>query len=65
MNYTDDPIADFDRYDAECERKLERLPKCRFCEEPITDETGYFIDHEYICSDCLESECKVFIVPEL
>lgn len=35
------------------EQKLEQLPKCRLCEEPIQQETAVCIDYEFYCDDCL------------
>lgn len=53
MSWTDDPIADFMRWDAEQERKLARRPVCADCDEPIQDEYCYEINGEYICERCL------------
>ena len=53
MAWTDDPVADFERYDAEQERKLERLPTCSCCDEPIQDDYFYQINDENICVHCL------------
>lgn len=50
---TDDPIADFDRYDAEQQAKLDKLPECSDCEHPIQG-TYYYINGECICEDCIE-----------
>lgn len=38
MFYSDDPVADFDRWDAEQNRWLERRPKCEHCHEHIQEE---------------------------
>lgn len=38
MSWTDDPVADFDRYDAE--QQLDSLPVCECCGEPIQQETA-------------------------
>lgn len=50
---TDDPIADFERYDAMKEERLERLPKCIYCDHPIQTEKLYVINDEFVCPDCL------------
>lgn len=42
-----------DEYEAEQERKLNKLPKCDCCGQPITDDYFYNIDGTYICEDCL------------
>lgn len=52
---TDDPVADFDRYDAWCQKELDKLPKCADCEDPIQDDHYYVINDKPICPDCLES----------
>lgn len=36
--YSDDPLADFDRWDEHQNKQLERLPKCDYCHEHIQDE---------------------------
>lgn len=51
---TDNPHADFDRWDAEQEAALEKLPKCAECGEPIQTERCYKMDDGLICEDCLE-----------
>lgn len=52
--WTDDPIADFERYDAEQQAQLDKLPVCCECDEPIQGEYCYEINGEYICEECLE-----------
>lgn len=56
MFRTDDPVADFGRYDDEQQRQLEKLPKCAYCNEPIQDDKCYLINDELICPECLERE---------
>ena len=53
MSWTDDPVADFERYDAEQQAKLEKLPICCECDHPIQDEHCFEINDEYICEECL------------
>ena len=55
MCWTDDPIADFERHDAEQNRRLEQLPVCADCDNAIQDETAYYINGEWICKDCMSS----------
>ena len=43
MGFTDDPVADFERYDAEREWKLNRLPVCWCCGEHIQQEDAITI----------------------
>ena len=53
MLYTDDPLADFARHDAEQQAQLDKLPVCCECDEPIQDEHCFEINDEYICEKCL------------
>ena len=50
---TDDPLADFDRYDEEQARKLKRLPRCSQCDQHIQNDYAYYINGEWICDDCI------------
>ena len=50
---TDDPIADWDRYCAEQQKKLDRLPICCECDEPIQSDACYEFNGELICPECL------------
>lgn len=52
---TDDPVADFERYDAEQVAELEKLPRCSECDEPIQTEKCYEFNGELICQECLEN----------
>lgn len=54
MYRTDDPLADFHRWDAEQQRELDKLPKCAYCDEPIQDEYCYDINDELVCNVCME-----------
>ena len=55
MFFTEDPVSDFERFDAEQERRLEQLPVCADCEEHIQDEEAYYINGEWICERCIDS----------
>lgn len=55
MHYTDNPIADYNRYDADQQMELERLPVCAECGHPITDEQCFEFNGELICEECLEN----------
>ena len=55
MYYTDDPIADFDRWDADQQKQIGELPVCEDCGEHIQDETAFYINGEWICHDCMSS----------
>jgi formylmethanofuran dehydrogenase subunit E len=56
--YSDNPLSDFHRYDADIEREREKLPKCSECDNPIQDEHCYLINDEPICEDCLKSHYR-------
>jgi len=53
MRITDDPLLDFDRYDAEQAAELDCLPKCDECGEAIQDDFLYEINDMLICESCL------------
>lgn len=52
---TDDPIHDFEVWDAEQNRQLDRLPYCEDCGNPIQQEDAVYINGEWLCDDCLSS----------
>lgn len=55
---TNDPAADYDRYDAEREASLERLPKCDYCDKYIQDDCFYEINEEVICEECINDNFR-------
>ena len=58
MFRTDDPIRDYDRFIAECEKELEHLPKCDICDCPIVDDYAYDLDGTLVCQECLDMHYK-------
>jgi hypothetical protein len=52
--YTDDPVMDAERYIAEQDAEIEKLPECCECGCKIQDEHCYEINGEYICEECLK-----------
>lgn len=54
MCYSDDPVKDFDQWDQEQQRKLERLPACRACGEHIQQENAVRLEGYYYCDACLD-----------
>lgn len=58
MFRTDDPVRDFEMYDAYQERELKKRPVCECCGEPITDDHYYDIFDQKVCSDCLKEYCN-------
>ena len=61
LMWTDDPVADYDRYDAQRQRELDRLPKCSECGEPIQSDYAYCISDELICEECLEDNHRKYV----
>ena len=61
MFYTDDPLNDFANWDAEQQRRLDKLPKCSECGEPIQTEECYEINDELICPDCMETNHRKWV----
>lgn len=51
---TDDPLKDYDRWDKEQQKRLDRLPECDNCGYPIQQEDAVCIDGKYYCDECLE-----------
>lgn len=49
-----DNYSCFEQHEAEQDRWLKMLPKCRECKEHIQDEYCYKINGEYICESCME-----------
>jgi formylmethanofuran dehydrogenase subunit E len=59
--YTDDPAADYDRYDAEQQAKLDKLPKCDYCDNPIQDDYCYEINGDVLCEECLNNHFRKWV----
>lgn len=55
MAFTNDPIADFERWDAEQEAWLAKRPVCADCDEHIQDCEAYYINGCLICQNCIEA----------
>ena len=58
MFYTDDPVKDYDRYDAEQTTKFKQYPLCSYCCDPIFDDYLYEINDEVICEECLNENFR-------
>ncbi len=54
MYYTDDPVADFLRYDGEQQARLDKLPKCENCGQPIQQDTAVQIGGCLYCDECID-----------
>ena len=53
MFWTNDPVADAERYAAEQEQKDGLRPICDGCSERIYDDEYYDIYDDIYCTDCL------------
>lgn len=53
MFFSDDPLRDFERHDAEQQQELDRLPVCSECDNPIQTDKLFLINDEFICPECL------------
>ena len=58
MFYSDDPVADFERYDAKQQEALKQLPTCTNCGEPIQDDYLFDVDGELFCEECMKVNFK-------
>ena len=58
IHRSDDPVADFDRWDAEQESWLARRPVCADCGEHIQADHYFDINGEAICPDCMEGNYR-------
>ncbi len=63
--YTDDPLADFERWDAEQQDQLKRIPVCADCGHHVADDHYYLINDEVICPECLEDNYRKEIEDDL
>ena len=57
MLKTDDPHRDFVRDDARKAKWLDSRPICTECDEPIQEESAYYIHDGWICEQCVK-ECR-------
>ena len=58
MPWTDDPVRDAERHEAEQERELQKLPRCSECGHRIQTDECYEFDGELICPGCLKDNHK-------
>lgn len=50
---TDDPIKDFENWDREQQKQLDKLPECARCDQPIQQEDAVRIGKKFYCDHCL------------
>ena len=55
---TDNPVADFEVWDAEQENRRKELPICSDCGEHIQSEHYFEFDCYFYCEDCLSNHRK-------
>ena len=55
---TPDNYDIWEAHERELEKRLERLPVCDVCNQPIQDEHLYLINDEFICPECLERDFR-------
>ena len=60
MTYIPDNYDAFCQHEAEQQAKLDKLPKCCECKEPIQTEDCYAFNDELYCLDCME-EHRVWV----
>ena len=51
----------FERYDAEQERQLHKLPVCEYCQEPIQDEHLWDIEGTLFHERCAEKQFRKLV----
>lgn len=61
MPWTDDPVADYARHDAQQAKALARLPRCSECDQPIQGDYVYCINDELICEQCLTDNHRKWV----
>ena len=61
MCWTDDPVADYDRYDAEQSRYEAKLPRCSECDQPIQSDECFEFNGELICPNCLKDNHRKWV----
>ena len=60
-DYIPDYTDLFDQHEAEQQRRIDRLPKCDCCDEPVTDEYFYEINSDVICEECLKTHFRKLV----
>ena len=62
MFYTDDPVADYERYSAQQERELDKLPVCDRCRKKIHNDYYWDIEGTLYCEKCMNREFRREVV---
>lgn len=53
-----DNLDFFREHEEEQEKKLQQLPRCSVCKEPIQDDYYFEIDDEILCEECLRDNFR-------
>lgn len=61
MFYTNDPVADAERHQAELERERKKRPRCSECKEHIIEDVCFEFDGELFCINCLENKHRRWV----
>lgn len=61
MYYTDNPLSDFARHDAEQQARLDKLPECSECGEKIQDAYCFEVNDELICPKCMNNNHRKWV----
>lgn len=57
---TGDAVMDAERYEAEQDKWLRKLPVCHKCKEHIQDDKCYKILDDIYCEECMEAKFRVW-----
>ena len=57
--YVPDNYDLWKQHDAEQQAKLDKLPECSNCNQPIQERYCYEIDNELLCEDCMKDSYRV------
>lgn len=58
MFYSDNPVLDFAKKDAEEEKWLRKRPICAYCNKPIQDERLWDFDGELYHDECAKNQFR-------
>ena len=60
MFYSDNPIADAERYAAYMDMQTKKLPVCCKCKNHIQDDTCFKVDDDVYCEGCMRKKYEVW-----
>ena len=58
MSFTDDPERDFLNHDRKQGERLNRLPKCELCGDPIQNGYAFEYEGDLYCEECFDWHIK-------